>query len=73
VKVSGKDVKGTVAYFGYPTFATGKWVGVVLDEPKGKNNGTIRGHAYFTVIRHINSLGNNFFTIRLLNDCSLCI
>lgn len=49
VKVTGKDVKGTVAYFGYPTFATGKWVGVILDVPKGKNNGTIRGHAYFTV------------------------
>lgn len=49
VKVAGKDVRGTVAYFGYPTFATGKWVGVILDEPKGKNNGTIRGHAYFTV------------------------
>ncbi|XP_077287467.1 dynactin subunit 1 isoform X2 [Arctopsyche grandis] len=47
VKVAGKDVKGTVSYFGYPTFATGKWVGVILDEPKGKNNGTIRGHAYF--------------------------
>lgn len=43
-----KDVKGTVAYVGYPTFATGKWIGVILDEPKGKNNGTVRGHAYFT-------------------------
>lgn len=49
VKVVGKDVKGSVAYVGYPTFATGKWIGVILDEPKGKNNGTIRGHAYFTV------------------------
>ncbi|GBP36249.1 Dynactin subunit 1 [Eumeta japonica] len=48
VKVVAKDVKGTVAYVGYPTFATGKWIGVILDEPKGKNNGTIRGHAYFT-------------------------
>ncbi|XP_045540963.1 dynactin subunit 1 isoform X6 [Papilio machaon] len=42
-----KDVKGTVAYVGYPTFASGRWVGVILDEPKGKNNGTLRGHAYF--------------------------
>ncbi|XP_063631995.1 dynactin subunit 1 [Cydia splendana] len=48
VKVVGKDVKGSVAYVGHPTFATGKWIGVILDEPKGKNNGTIRGHAYFT-------------------------
>jgi dynactin complex subunit len=27
----------------------GKWVGVVLDEPKGKNNGTIKGTTYFKV------------------------
>lgn len=49
VMVIGKDVKGSVAYVGHPTFATGKWIGVILDEPKGKNNGTVRGHAYFTV------------------------
>lgn len=49
VIVVGKDVKGSVAYVGYPTFASGKWIGVILDEPKGKNNGTVRGHAYFTV------------------------
>ncbi|CAH0698567.1 unnamed protein product [Spodoptera exigua] len=48
VMVVGKDVKGSVAYVGHPTFATGKWIGVILDEPKGKNNGTVRGHAYFT-------------------------
>lgn len=27
----------------------GRWVGVVLDEAKGKNNGTIKGTTYFTV------------------------
>ncbi|KAL4714754.1 hypothetical protein ACJJTC_002613 [Scirpophaga incertulas] len=48
VMVIGKDVKGSVAYVGHPTFATGKWIGVTLDEPKGKNNGTVRGHAYFS-------------------------
>ncbi|XP_068625835.1 dynactin subunit 1 [Battus philenor] len=47
VLVVGKDVKGSVAYVGFPSFASGKWVGIILDEPKGKNNGTLRGHAYF--------------------------
>ncbi|XP_038221509.1 dynactin subunit 1 isoform X3 [Zerene cesonia] len=47
VAVMGKNVKGTVAYMGHPTFASGKWIGIILDEPKGKNNGTVRGHAYF--------------------------
>lgn len=28
--------------------AVGKWIGVVLDEPKGKNNGSIKGSVYFT-------------------------
>lgn len=49
VMVVGKEVKGSVAYVGYPTFASGKWVGIILDEPKGRNNGTLRGHAYFRV------------------------
>lgn len=30
----------------------GRWVGVVLDEAKGKNNGTIKGSTYFTVSLH---------------------
>ncbi|CAH2240520.1 jg9844 [Pararge aegeria aegeria] len=47
VIVVGKEVKGSIAYVGYPTFATGKWIGIILDEAKGKNNGTVRGHAYF--------------------------
>jgi dynactin complex subunit len=27
----------------------GRWVGVALDEAKGKNNGTLKGTTYFTV------------------------
>ncbi|XP_067643436.1 dynactin subunit 1 [Eurosta solidaginis] len=47
VDITGKDLQGTVAYVGMTSFAVGKWVGVVLDEPKGKNNGTIKGQTYF--------------------------
>lgn len=47
VDITGKDLQGTVAYIGMTSFAVGKWVGVVLDEPKGKNNGTIKGQTYF--------------------------
>lgn len=49
IEVIGKDVKGKVAYVGMTSFAVGKWVGVILDEPKGKNNGSIKGQSYFTV------------------------
>ncbi|XP_069679025.1 dynactin subunit 1 isoform X4 [Periplaneta americana] len=47
VEVTGKDVRGVVAYVGSTLFATGKWIGVILDEPKGKNNGTVQGKIYF--------------------------
>ncbi|KAG5677570.1 hypothetical protein PVAND_007319 [Polypedilum vanderplanki] len=48
VEIKEKGVKGTVQYVGLTSFAAGKWVGVVLDEPKGKNNGSIKGTAYFS-------------------------
>ncbi|XP_013107248.1 dynactin subunit 1 [Stomoxys calcitrans] len=47
IEITGKDLQGTIAYVGMTSFAVGKWVGVVLDEPKGKNNGSIKGTAYF--------------------------
>lgn len=47
VEVPGKDCQGVIAYIGHSSFAPGKWIGVILDEPKGKNNGTIKGQSYF--------------------------
>ncbi|KAL6740016.1 hypothetical protein Aduo_013407 [Ancylostoma duodenale] len=43
-----KTGKGRVAFCGEVQFAEGEWVGVILDEPRGKNNGTVQGVQYFT-------------------------
>ena len=40
--------KAAAAHVGATLFATGKWVGVILDEAKGKNYGTVQGRKYFT-------------------------
>ncbi|VDN95969.1 unnamed protein product [Rodentolepis nana] len=47
VVVTGKGVEGTVAYIGTTQFSAGKWIGLVLKEPVGKNNGTVQGKRYF--------------------------
>ena len=38
---------GEVAYAGKVQFAGGYWLGLSLDEPVGKNNGTVNGVEYF--------------------------
>jgi dynactin 1 len=49
VEVTGKNVQGEIAYIGTTLFAQGKWIGLILDEPKGKNNGSVQGKQYFQV------------------------
>ncbi|GFO03242.1 Cap-gly domain-containing linker protein 3 [Plakobranchus ocellatus] len=39
---------GTLRYCGPTEFASGVWAGVELDEPAGKNNGSVGGFSYFT-------------------------
>ncbi|EGT46559.1 hypothetical protein CAEBREN_00358 [Caenorhabditis brenneri] len=38
---------GKVVFCGQTKFADGEWVGIILDGPTGKNNGTVQGVAYF--------------------------
>ncbi|XP_076261045.1 kinesin heavy chain 73 isoform X3 [Rhynchophorus ferrugineus] len=39
---------GVIAYIGETEFAAGTWIGVELDAPKGKNDGSVSGVKYFT-------------------------
>jgi dynactin 1 len=47
-RVELHGTKGYVRFVGNTDFATGKWVGIELDEPSGKNNGTVLGKFYFS-------------------------
>ncbi|CAN9506865.1 unnamed protein product [Ophioblennius macclurei] len=43
----GSSKVGTVRYLGTTQFAEGVWVGVELDSPVGKNDGSVGGQRYF--------------------------
>merc|ERR1711935_59618 len=47
VSVEGYDCHGTVRFVGKHTESGKPRYGVELDEPVGKNNGTVKGHFYF--------------------------
>lgn len=43
----GGTKPGQIAYLGETQFAPGEWAGIVLDEPIGKNDGSVSGIRYF--------------------------
>lgn len=40
--------RGIVRFVGSASFAAGRWVGVELNAPNGKNDGSVAGVAYFS-------------------------
>ncbi|TBU58180.1 dynactin [Dichomitus squalens] len=40
--------RGVVRFAGATSFSAGKWIGIELAEPNGKNDGTVQGIKYFT-------------------------
>uniref|UniRef100_A0A915Q4V6 CAP-Gly domain-containing protein n=1 Tax=Setaria digitata TaxID=48799 RepID=A0A915Q4V6_9BILA len=39
---------GNIVYIGPTRFAPGEWIGIVLDQPLGKNDGSVDGYRYFS-------------------------
>jgi dynactin 1 len=39
--------QGEIMFIGTTRFSDGEWIGVKLDEPTGKNDGSVRGDRYF--------------------------
>lgn len=43
VLTDGSGRTGVVRYFGPTQFREGQWIGIELDEPSGKNDGSVEG------------------------------
>jgi len=48
VQIRPSNLSGVVRFIGKTDFAPGNWIGVELDTPQGKNNGSIEGRQYFS-------------------------
>ena len=49
VSIQGRQSEGTIRYLGQCAFdPSGSWVGVELDAPEGKNDGSVRDVSYFS-------------------------
>jgi len=47
IRLEKKKTTGVIRYVGPTHFEKGVWFGVQLDQPKGKNNGTVKKQFYF--------------------------
>lgn len=47
VRTTPESKLGVIGFIGQTDFAPGIWVGVILDTPTGKNDGTVDGMEYF--------------------------
>ncbi|GIY60000.1 CAP-Gly domain-containing linker protein 4, partial [Caerostris extrusa] len=63
--------QGILRYFGRTNFAQGNWCGVELDEPVGKNNGTVNGIVYFSC-KPNHGIFAPVGKVSKLNDLSSC-
>ncbi|KAF7347275.1 CAP-Gly domain-containing protein [Mycena venus] len=46
--MGGAVARGVVRFAGATSFQSGKWIGIELYEPNGKNDGSVNGVSYFT-------------------------
>lgn len=42
-----RRLKAVIRYYGPTAFGPGEWVGMELEKPEGKNDGTVNGIPYF--------------------------
>lgn len=52
VSVVGKNSDGTIAFIGNTHFSDGLWLGIILDQSVGRNNGSYEGIRYFKCIKN---------------------
>lgn len=48
VSIEPSNLTGTIKFQGPTKFAKGRWIGVHLDKPEGKNDGSVNGVKYFS-------------------------